>query len=100
MADPINLASVRAAAEAAKSAYQAETLNSGGGGGTFDGMEERVERLEDDLKDARGDLKAIRLDLAEIKGRIVSMPTTWQMLGFIIAVAVAMFTVVRITLPT
>ena len=76
------------------------TLHSGGGGGTFsDDMEARVKRLEEDAKDVRGDLKAIRLDLAEMKGRLQAMPTTWQMVGFIVACAIAMFTVVRFALP-
>lgn len=75
-------------------------LPSGGGGGTYEDMEARVKRLEEDGKDIRSDLKAIRLDLAEMKGRLNSMPTTWQMVGFVVALAVAIFTVVRITFPT
>lgn len=56
---------------------QQEPLKSGGGGGTFDGMEARIKRLEDDSKEMRTDLKAIRIDLAEIKGKIANMPTVW-----------------------
>lgn len=62
-------------------------------------MEARVKRLEDDSKEMRADLKAIRVDLAEIKGRMSAMPTTWQMVGLIVAMAVAIFTVVRVALP-
>ena len=62
-------------------------------------MEARVKRLEDDSKEMRADLKAFRVDLAEIKGRMSAMPTTWQMVGLIVAMAVAIFTVVRVALP-
>lgn len=56
-------------------------LHSGGGGGTFDDMEARVKRLEDDAKDYRADLKAIRIDLGKIEGKISNMPSTWQVVG-------------------
>jgi hypothetical protein len=75
------------------------SLKSGDGNGTSDDMEARVKRLEDDSKEMRADLKAIRVDLAEIKGRMSAMPTTWQMVGLIVAMAVAIFTVVRVALP-
>lgn len=74
-------------------------LKSGSGGGTSDGMEARVKRLEDDGKELRSDLKTIMRDLSEIKGRVNAMPTTWQMIGLIVAMAIAIFTVIRITLP-
>lgn len=67
-----------------------ETLRGGDGGGTFDDMlEARVQRLEDDMKEARADLKAIRSDLAEVKGRLAAMPSTIQLLGFVVAIFVA-----------
>lgn len=74
-------------------------LKGGGGDGTSGDMEARVKRLEDDSKEMRADLKAIRIDLAEIKGKVSAMPTTWQMVGLIVAVAIAMFTVIRVALP-
>jgi len=75
-------------------------LKSGDGGGTFDGMEARIKRLEEDGKELRQDLKTILRDLAEIKGRVNAMPTTWQMVGFVVALALAIFTIIRITLPS
>lgn len=42
-------------------------LKSGDGGGTFDGMEARVKRLEDDMKEVKGDLKSLLVNSAEIK---------------------------------
>lgn len=75
------------------------SLKSGDGSGTSGGMEGRVKRLEEDSREMGADLKAIRIDLAEIKGRVSAMPTTWQMVGLIVAMAVAIFTIVRVALP-
>lgn len=73
-----------------------EALKSGGGDGTFDGMEARVARLEEDMKEVRADLKAIRgdltglkTDIAELKGYVRALPTTLQLIGFIVAIFVA-----------
>jgi hypothetical protein len=59
----------------------------GGGGGPHDPdmeLERRVAKLEDAVL-------GIRLDIAEIKGKISNMPTTWQLLGvnFGLAIGVA-----------
>ena len=70
-------------------------LKGGDGGGTYDGMEARVKRLEDDGKELRQDLKTIMRDLSEIKGRVNAMPTTWQMVGFVVALCLAFFTYMR-----
>jgi hypothetical protein len=51
------------------------TLKGGDGGGTSDGMEARVKRLEDDMSEVSKDLKAIRVDLAYIKGKLEGMPS-------------------------
>lgn len=61
-------------------------LQGSGGGGTLDPMEARVERLEEDVKELKADMKAIRADTAAIRGQLGAMPTTIQLLGFIIAV--------------
>lgn len=61
-------------------------LQSGGGGGTFNGMEARVKALEDGMSDIKSDLKAIRNDLAYLRGKVDSMPSTLQLGGFILAV--------------
>ena len=70
-------------------------LKGGDGGGTSDGMEARVKRLEDDGKELRQDLKTIMRDLSEIKGRVNAMPTTWQMVSFVVALCLAFFTYMR-----
>ena len=63
-------------------------LSGGGGGSTFDPMEARVARLEEDMREIKADLKAlrsdmaelkpVRLEVAEIKGRLSQIPTSWQ----------------------
>lgn len=62
-----------------------DALKSGDGGGTFDGMEARVKRLEDDMKEIKGDLKSLLKDSSEIKGRLAGMPSTWQIVGIVAA---------------
>jgi hypothetical protein len=64
-------------------------LNPPGDGGGYDAMNARVGRLEDDVKELKADVKTIRADVNYIKGRLDSMPTTIQLLGFVIAIFVA-----------
>lgn len=64
-------------------------LPPGDGGSIYDRMEARVTRLEEDVKEIKSDLKAIRLDLSYLRGKVDSMPTTLQLLGFVIVVLVA-----------
>ena len=53
---------------------QFEALKSGGGDGTFDGMEARVKRLEDDMSEVRSDVKDVRERIARIEGEIRRLP--------------------------
>ncbi len=69
----------------------------------MDDITRRVGRIEDDYKEIRSDLKAlrtetnaVRIDLAEIKGRIdgidkrfAHIPTSLQLIGFAVAIIVA-----------
>lgn len=50
-------------------------LKSGGGGGTYDGMEPRIKRLEDDMKEVKDGLQNVRERLARIEGQLADMPT-------------------------
>lgn len=77
-------------------------LSSGGGGGTFNGMEQRVKSLEDDMKKLLQDTAEIKgmlksapssVEFGELKGRVNSLPTTAK-LGTIVAIAVGIITVV------
>lgn len=61
----------------------------GDGGDTLDPMEARVERLEDDMKELKADIKALRVDVAHVRGRVDAMPTTVQLLMFVVAIFVA-----------
>lgn len=53
-------------------------LSSGSGGGTFNGMEARVQRLEEDLKEIKSDLKTLLQNSAEIKGKIDGLPSAYE----------------------
>ncbi len=85
---------------------EARTLNaslkSGGGGGTSDDMDARLKLLEYRAEQADkmfaridGKLDGMAKDLSEVKGRISAMPTTWQLLGMILAIMGASFAIIR-----
>lgn len=68
------------------------SLKSGGGNGTSDGMEARVKALEKQfgridtkLDGVSKDLGEIKVGLAEVKGKLSGMPSTWQMIGIFAA---------------
>jgi len=64
-------------------------LKSGGGGGTSDGIETRVAKLEDDMKEIKTDMKTVLKDLAYLRGKVDSLPTTIQLIGFTLAIFAA-----------
>lgn len=64
-------------------------LKSGGGGGTFDSMEARVKALEDRFEKMDSKLDTIVRDLAYLRGKVDAMPSTLQLLGFVVAIFVA-----------
>ena len=73
-------------------------LKSGGGGGTFDGMEPRIIALETSLKHVQGDVAELRSDmktvlsrLSVIDGKLSNLPTTWQMIFAIVGPFTAIF---------
>jgi hypothetical protein len=61
------------------------TVASGGGAPHDPDMEARLTRLESDFQAMRADLSATRADTAYIRGRLESLPSTWQMVGTIMA---------------
>ncbi|WP_284765350.1 hypothetical protein [Agrobacterium sp. CFBP2214] len=76
-------------------------LKSGGGGGTFDGMEARVKSLEDDMKKILQDTAEIKgmlraapsaIEFGEMKGRLNSLPTTAKV-ATIVAIAAGLVTI-------
>lgn len=55
-----------------------DSLKSGGGDGTYDGMEPRVAKLEAHMEHVRADLAklaSVPADLAELKAKIAELPT-------------------------
>jgi hypothetical protein len=72
---------------------KSEPVLAAGGGGPHDPtMEIRLAHLETDvatmradLSATRADLGATRVDMAYIRGRLESLPTTWQMIGTVLA---------------
>lgn len=53
-------------------------------------LEQRVDRLEDESREFRDDLRQIRTDLAFVRGRIENLPSTWVMLSGIIGGQIAL----------
>ncbi|WP_105430187.1 hypothetical protein [Neorhizobium sp. T6_25] len=60
-----------------------------------DELDSRVQKLEGDLKEIKGDLKALVKDVAEIKGRVSAMPSSFQLLGMVLAIMGATFAFIR-----
>ncbi len=58
------------------------------GGGDDGGMPTdlplRVGRLETDVAEIKGDVKRLSLDMTELKGRLGNMPTTFQMVSWVL----------------
>jgi hypothetical protein len=68
---------------------KSSTLKGGGGGGTYDGMEARVAALEKVFEKVDTKLDTIIRDMSYLKGKVDAMPSTLQLLGFVIAIFVA-----------
>lgn len=86
--------------EASVVPFRPRHLKGGDGGGTFDAMmEARVARIEDDMKEIRADLKAIRIDVAEMKGRVASLPTTWQLITLVFGILGGAFLILKFGFP-
>lgn len=70
-------------------------------------LEQRVGRLEDDMKELKAGLKAVEVTLARLDGRISQLPTAWTMFTAIITTVVAtwgagaaiVFTLLRFAKP-
>jgi predicted nuclease with TOPRIM domain len=75
-------------------------LASDGGGPHHPDMEQRLAKLESDVGEIKGILirlepmlskiddrvRKVELDVAELKGRVSQLPTTLQLVGFVLAV--------------
>ncbi len=60
-----------------------------------DGMDARVAALEKRFDRFEQKLDALIKDVSEMKGRMNAMPTSWQLLGMILAVMGASFAIIR-----
>lgn len=70
-------------------------LKQGGGDGTFDDMEARVAKLEKSFDKIDGKLDSLIKEVAEMKGRVSAMPTTWQLIGLVLGIMAATLAIVR-----
>jgi hypothetical protein len=61
-------------------------------------LELRVSRLEAALDSIRADLSATRADASYIRGRLESLPSTWQMIGTMIAGNVTLVALIFVVL--
>jgi len=73
-------------------AENAAHLKDGGGGGTFNDMEARVKLLEYRADQTEkllvrmdGKLDGLVKDVSEIKGKVGTLPTTWNIIGIFTA---------------
>ncbi len=89
-------------AAVARRALSTKAGSGGDGPGGLD-MEQRVELLEKnvgDIKAALGRLEpkisALHMDVAEMKGRLSGMPTTWQLVGLVFAIFAAAFALLKL----
>lgn len=67
-----------------KGPFPEQTLQGGGGGGMYGDMERRVTALEKQFDRIDNKLDALIKDVSELKGRVASLPSSWQMIGIFI----------------
>lgn len=66
--------------------YEAEigdSLQSGGGGGTFGGMEARVAKLEVGVSHLERDVSELRTDMRDVRDRLTRIESTMATKGFV-----------------
>jgi len=78
--------------------------SSGDGGGSD--IETRLSAVEGKIDNLGKEVSGIKTDIAEIKGRLANMPTTWQLIGLIFSVMFGAFAlmggviaIIRFVLP-
>jgi hypothetical protein len=70
-----------------------------GGGSGYDGtmppsLEARVNTLETKVSEIASDMKTVVKDVAEIKGKLSNMPTTFQLLSWQIGISIGLVALV------
>lgn len=66
-----------------------------GGGGDDRMLEARVGRLEEDMREVKADLKVIRHDVAELKGKVSNLPG-YPGIALIVGLFIALSTIAQI----
>lgn len=74
--------------------HQAANLKQGGGGGTSDGMEARVARLEKNVDTLMKDVSDMRTDVATLKENVRHLPTKPWMFSTLVAMLGALTVIV------
>lgn len=97
MSDNGNVSPIRSGLEGWADHFSSEALKGGDDGGTFDGMEERVKRLESDVSDIKKLMTDVRVTLASIDERTKHMPTHWQAFGIFLGSLAGMGAIVALT---
>lgn len=85
-----------------KQAREAAQLKSSGGGGTSDGMEGRIAKLEAHMETVRSDIGSLKADVRDVRDRMTRLETKVDHLpskGFVVtATTVALTLIAAITL--
>ena len=71
-------------------ARQRAALKGGGGGGTLDGMEKRIERLEVGLDKIDDRLRGVEIKLATLNERVAHLPSKGYILIVVLGVGAAL----------
>lgn len=92
---------IREQRERGRDLAQAQDLKGGGGGGTFDGMESRVTKLEGEVASLRVEIAkefgGVKATLAAIDERTKQMATKWDVVLILGAMAALIGGVVALT---
>ncbi|WP_315729142.1 hypothetical protein [Bradyrhizobium sp. SZCCHNS2015] len=89
VSEPDNIRQIRSYQQTSDLSGRDPALKGGGGDGTFDDMERRVTALEKAFEKVDSKLDTIIKDTSFLRGKVDAMPSTLQLLGFVVAIFVA-----------
>lgn len=73
--------------------------NGGGDNGAGGDINKRLDKLEAQIEKQNTKFDNLLKDVAEIKGRLTAMPTTWQLVALIFAIMGAAFALIKFGMP-